>query len=128
MNKEYVAHVNANDFHITKVTVEDLIEFFNNASKFDAKLLKNKDRVAIFDRQTKKKCAEFAYRNKKDSFSCALQVNRFDANTLKRVANTVHADYKYHNCKNHRDYITVNNISAENALSFAFRTFDKLVK
>jgi len=127
-NSMYIEHVNANDFHNTKVTVDDLVEFFNNASKFDAKLLKNKDRVAIFDRSTKKKCAEFAYRNKKDSFSCALQCNKFDANTIERVANTVHATYKYHSCKNQRDYVTVNDVSAESAMSFVFRVFDKLVK
>ena len=92
-------NVTANDFHETHVSVEDVIEYINDKTVFTAKQLSNKDRCAVYDSDNKK-CAEIAYRNKKDSFSCALQCNRFDSKKIREVADMYDTEYKYHHCKN----------------------------
>lgn len=122
----FTTEIVANDFHNTKVSVEDVVAYINSETVFTAKELKNKDRVAVYDRANKK-CAEIAYRNKKDSFSTALQCNRFSAQRASETAQTISADYKYHSCKNQRNYVTVNNIDASDMMHFVFETFDAII-
>lgn len=125
-NNVYDATVTANDFHNTHVSVDDVIEYINDKTAFTAKQLSNKDRCAVYD-ANKRKVAEIAYRNKKDSFSCALQCNRFAHERVREVASAVDADYKYHNTKNKRDYMTVNAVDASDMMHFVFETFDAII-
>lgn len=118
--------VTANDFHELHVSVEDVIEYINDKTVFTAKQLKDKDRCAVYD-SNNKKCAEIAYRNKKDSFSCALQCNRFAHERVRETASVISADYKYHNCKNNRNYMTVNSVDAHDMMHFVFETFDSII-
>lgn len=125
-NNVYVADVNREDFENTHVTVEDLVAFINDKTVFHANILKNKDRVAIKDRDNKK-CAEFAFRNKTNTFSCALQCNRFKHENIRVASDTVSAEYKYHNTKNKRDYMTVNRVDIDDAMNFLFEMFDSVI-
>lgn len=109
-----------------KVTVDDVIELVNSESKFTARKLVSKDRVAVYD-SNNKKCAEIAYRNKSASFSIALQCNRFDCKRIKEVANMYDTEYKYHTCKNKRDYITVNKNDSDDTLNYMFELFDAVI-
>ena len=125
-NNVYVADVNREDFENTKVTVDDLVAFINDKTVFHANTLKNKDRVAIKDRDNKK-CAEFAFRNKTNTFSCALQCNRFAHENIRVASDTVSAEYKYHSTKNKRDYMTVNRVDIDDAMNFLFEMFDSVI-
>ena len=125
-NNVYDVTVTANDFHNTKVSVDDVIEYINDKTVFTAKALSNKDRCAVYD-ANKHKVAEIAYRNKKDSFSCALQCNRFAPERVRETASVISADYKYHNTKNQRNYMTVNAVDAHDMLHFVFETFDAII-
>lgn len=109
-----------------KVTVNDVCELINNDSKFAAKLLANKDRCAVYDRSNKK-CAEIAYRNKTATFSIALQCNRFDSKKIREVADMYDTEYKYHHCKNSRDYITVNKNDSDDTLNYMFELLDTVI-
>lgn len=126
-NNVYDVTVTANDFHNTDVSVDDVIEYINDKTVFTAKQLANKTRCAVYDRDNKRKIAEIAYRNKKDSFSCALQCNRFSHERVRETASVISADYKYHKCRNARNYMTVNAIDAHDMLYFLFETFDSIV-
>lgn len=125
-NNVYVTDVNRADFENTKVSTEDLVAFINDKTVFNATLLKNKDRVAIKDRDNKK-CAEFAFRNKTNTFSCALQCNRFSHENIRVASATVSAEYKYHSTKNKRDYMTVNKVDIDDAMNFLFEMFDSVI-
>ena len=125
-NNVYVADVNREDFENTKVTVDDLVAFINDKTVFHADTLKNKDRVAIKDRNNKK-CAEFAFRNKTNTFSCALQYNRFAHENIRVASDTVSAEYKYHSTKNKKDYMTVNRVDIDDAMNFLFEMFDSVI-
>lgn len=125
-NNVYVADVNREDFENTHVTVEDVVAFINDKTVFHANTLKNKDRVAIKDRDNKK-CAEFAFRNKTNTFSCALQCNRFKHENIRIASATVSAEYKYHSTKNKRDYMTVNRVDIDDAMNFLFEMFDSVI-
>ena len=109
-----------------KVTVEEVIELINKESVLNAKQLKDKDRCAVYDRNNKK-CAEIAYRNKTATFSCALQCNRFSTENIKIASDTVDADYKYHACKNQRNYMTVNKVDSDDMLNFVFEMLDSII-
>ena len=109
-----------------KVTVEEVIELINNDTMFHAKELANKTRCAVYDRNNKK-CAEIAYRNKSASFSIALQCNRFDSKKVKEVADMYDTEYKYHSCKNHRDYMTVNKNDSDDTLNYVFELLDTVI-
>lgn len=105
------------------VTVNEVIELINTDSHFNAKELANKTRCAVYDRNNKK-CAEIAYRNKTATFSCAVQCNRFDYARLYDTAKELDTEYKYHSCKNNRDYITINHIDSDDMLNFVFELLD----
>lgn len=105
------------------VTVNEVIELINTDSHFNAKALANKTRCAVYDRNNKK-CAEIAYRNKTATFSCAVQCNRFDYARLHDTAKALDTEYKYHSCKNKRDYITINHIDSDDMLNFVFELLD----
>ena len=124
--RNFTTEITANDFHETKVTVDDVIAYINSETVFTAKELKNKDRVAVYD-SNNKKCAEIAYRNKKDSFSTALQCNRFKSENVRLASDTVKATYKYHECKNNRNYMTSNNIDASDMIKYMFYAFDSII-
>lgn len=109
-----------------KVTVVEVIELINKDTVFHAKELANKDRCAVYDRNNKK-CAEIAYRNKTATFSIALQCNRFDSKRVKEVADMYDTEYKYHSCKNHRDYITVNKNDSDDTLNYMFELLDTVI-
>ena len=126
-NNVYVADVRKADFENTHVTVDDVVAFINDKTVFHAKLLKDKDRIAIYDRDAKRKCAEFAFRNKTNTFSCALQCNRFSHENIRIASDTVNATYKYHTCKNSRNYMTVNDVDVDDAMRFLFETFDSVI-
>ena len=106
-----------------KVTVDEVIELINSDTVFHAKALANKDRCAVYDRSNKK-CAEIAYRNKTATFSIALQCNRFDSKKIREVYDT---EYKYHHCKNSRDYITVNKNDSDDTLNYMFELLDTVI-
>ena len=125
-NRVYTTDINRADFENTKVTVEDVVAFINEKTVFHANILKNKDRVAIKDRDNKK-CAEFAFRNKTNTFSCALQCNRFDYANMYDTARALNVEYKYHECKNKRNYITVNKVDIDDAMNFVFEMFDSVI-
>ena len=125
-NNVYVADVNREDFENTKVTVDDLVAFINDKTVFHADTLKKKDRVAIKDINNKK-CAEFAFRNKTNTFSCALQCNRFAHENIRVASDTVSAEYKYHSTKNKKDYMTVNRVDIDDAMNFLFEMFDSVI-
>lgn len=108
------------------VTVAEVIELINKESVLHAKALANKDRCAVYDRENKK-CAEIAYRNKKATFSCALQCNRFSTDNIKTASGTVDATYKYHACKNNRNYMTVNDVDSDDMLNFVFEMLDSII-
>lgn len=109
-----------------KVTVNDVCELINSDSKFTAKLLANKDRVAVYDSDNKK-AFECAYRNKKASFSFAVQCNRFSAQTMKEYSEMLDTDFKYHKCKNNRDYVTFNHADSDDVLNFIFEMLDAII-
>lgn len=109
-----------------KVTVEEVVELINSDSKFTAKLLSNKDRVAVYD-SNNKKAFECAYRNKKASFSFAVQCNRFSAQTMKEYSEMLDTDFKYHKTKNHRDYVTFNRADSDDVLNFVFEMLDSII-
>ena len=109
-----------------KVTVAEVIELINTDTVFHAKALANKDRCAVYDRNNKK-CAEIAYRNKTASFSIALQCNRFDSKRVKEVANMYNTEYKYHACKNQRNYMTVNKNDSDDTLNYVFELLDTVI-
>lgn len=113
----------ANDM---KVTVAEVIELINNDTVFTAKQLKDKDRCAVYDRSNRK-CAEIAYRNKTATFSIALQCNRFDSKKIREVADMYDTEYKYHHCKNSRDYITVNKNDSDDTLNYMFELLDTVI-
>ena len=125
-NRVYTTDINRADFENTKVTVDDVVAFINEKTVFHATILKNKDRVAIKDRANKK-CAEFAFRNKTNTFSCALQCNRFDYANMYDIARALNVEYKYHECKNKRNYITVNKVDIDDAMNFVFEMFDSVI-
>lgn len=108
------------------VTVAEVIELINSDTMFHAKTLQNKDRCAVYDRNNKK-CAEIAYRNKTATFSIALQCNRFSSNKVKEVADMYDTEYKYHSCKNHRDYMTVNKNDSDDTLNYIFELLDTVI-
>ena len=105
------------------VTVSEVIELINKDSHFNAKELANKTRCAVYDRNNKK-CCEIAYRNKTATFSCAIQCNRFDYARMHDTARALETEYKYHACKNKRDYITINKIDSDDMLNFVFELLD----
>ena len=105
------------------VTVNEVVELINKDSHFNARLLANKDRCAVYDRANKK-CAEIAYRNKSATFSTAVQCNRFDYARLYDTAKALDTEYKYHSCKNKHDYITINHIDSDDMLNFVFELLD----
>ena len=109
-----------------KVTVNDVCELINSDSKFTAKLLANKDRVAVYD-SNNKTAFECAYRNKKASFSFAVQCNRFSAQTMKEYSEMLDTDFKYHKTKNHRDYVTFNRADSDDVLNFIFEMLDSII-
>ena len=109
-----------------KVTVNDVVELINTDSKFNARLLANKDRVAVYDSENKK-AFEIAYRNKKASFSIAVQANRFSTDTMKEYSEMLDTDFKYHKCKNSRDYITFNRADSDDVLNFIFEMLDAII-
>ena len=109
-----------------KVTVNDVCELINNDTMFHAKALANKDRCAVYDRNNRK-CAEIAYRNKTASFSIALQCNRFSATKVKAVADMYDTEYKYHTCKNQRNYMTVNKNDSDDVLNYVFELLDTVI-
>ena len=108
------------------VTVEEVITLINSDTVFHAKALANKTRCAVYDRNNRK-CAEIAYRNKSASFSIALQCNRFSSQKVKEVANMYSTEYKYHSCKNHRDYMTVNKNDSDDTLNYIFELLDTVI-
>lgn len=109
-----------------KVTVDEVIELINTETKFHAKKLANKDRCAVYD-MNNKKALECAYRNKKASFSFAVQANRFSSDTMKMYSETLDTDYKYHKCKNSRDYITFNKADSDDVLNFIFEMLNMII-
>ena len=109
-----------------KVTVAEVIELINNDTVFHAKELANKTRCAVYDRSNRK-CAEIAYRNKTATFSIALQCNRFDSKKIREVADMYDTEYKYHHCKNSRDYITVNKNDSDDTLNYMFELLDTVI-
>lgn len=108
------------------VTVEEVIELINTDTVFHAKALANKTRCAVYDRNNRK-CAEIAYRNKSASFSIALQCNRFDSKKVKEVADMYSTEYKYHTCKNARNYMTVNKNDSDDTLNYIFELLDTVL-
>lgn len=126
-NNVYVTDVRKEDFENTHVSVDDIVAFINDKTVFHANILKNKDRIAIYDRNAKHKCAEFAFRNKTNTFSCALQCNRFAHENIRIASDTINATYKYHNCKNSRNYMTVNDVDVNDAMNFLFELFDSVI-
>lgn len=126
-NNVYTTDVNRTDFENTHVSVDDLVAFINDKTVFHAKLLKAKDRIAIYDRNAKHKCAEFAFRNKTNTFSCALQCNRFKHENIRIASDTINAIYKYHTTKNQRNYMTINRVDIDDAMQFLFEMFDSVI-
>ena len=108
------------------ITVNEVIELINTDTTFHAKELANKTRCAVYDKNNKK-CAEIAYRNKTATFSIALQCNRFDSKKVKEVAEMYDTEYKYHTCKNHRDYMTVNKNDSDDVLNYVFELLDTVI-